>query len=128
KPGATVRIGLGPNGVTICTERLMRGCVELAETRDVLLHTHVAEIPDEEIYCREHFGRRPIERLADLGWIGDRTWLAHAVHLNTADIAMLAAGGTGVAHCPSSNLRLASGSAPILPVHQAGLPVRLALA
>jgi 8-oxoguanine deaminase len=125
KRGAMVRIGLGPNGVTICTEGLMRGCVELAEARDVLLHTHVAEIPDEEVYCREHFGRRPIERLADLGWIGARTWLAHAVHLNAADIAMLARGGTGVAHCPSSNLRLASGIAPILAMLQAGVPVGL---
>lgn len=125
KPGSMVRIGLGPNGVTVCTERLMRGCVELAAKRDVTLHTHVAEIPDEEAYCREHFGVRPIERLAELGWIGDRTWLAHAVHLNAADIAMLADGGTGVAHCPSSNMRLASGAAPALEILDAGIPIGL---
>jgi 8-oxoguanine deaminase len=124
-PGAMVRIGLGPNGVTVCTERLMRGCVELAASRNVTLHTHVAEIPDEEAYCREHFRRRPIERLADLGWIGDRTWLAHAVHLNAADIEMLAAARTGVAHCPSSNMRLASGTAPILEMIASGVPVGL---
>ena len=125
KPGAMVRIGLGPNGVTVCTEELMRGCVELAADRDVTLHTHVAEIPDEAVYCHDHFGRRPIERLADLGWVGDRTWLAHAVHLDGADIAMLAAAGTGVAHCPSSNMRLASGTAPVHEMLDAGMPVGL---
>jgi cytosine/adenosine deaminase-related metal-dependent hydrolase len=124
-PGAMTRVGLGPNGVTVCTERLMRGCVDLAEQRDVVLHTHVAEIPDEEAYCREHFGRRPIERLDELGWVRPRVWFAHAVYLNDADIAMLAAGGAGVAHCPSSNMRLASGAAPILDMLEAGVRVGL---
>ncbi|HEY3524422.1 MAG TPA: amidohydrolase family protein [Candidatus Limnocylindrales bacterium] len=124
-PGSMVRIGLGPNGVTVCTEALMRGCVELADARNVTLHTHVAEIPDEAAYTAEHFGMRPIERLAEYGWIGDRTWLAHAVHLNGDDIAMLAAGGTAVAHCPSSNMRLASGAAPVLDMLEAGVIVGL---
>jgi 8-oxoguanine deaminase len=123
--GAMVRIGLGPNGVTVCTEELMRGCVELAAARDVTLHTHVAEIPDEAAYCEAHFGMRPIERLAELGWIGDRTWLAHAVHLNADDIAILGQAGTGVAHCPTSNMRLASGAAPVLDMLEQAVPVGL---
>jgi 8-oxoguanine deaminase len=123
--GAMVRIGLGPNGVTVCTEALMRGCVEMAAARDVTLHTHVAEIPDEALYCEAHFGMRPIQRLDELGWIGDRTWLAHAVHLNDDDIAMLGDARTGVAHCPSSNMRLASGAAPVLDMIERGVPVGL---
>jgi 8-oxoguanine deaminase len=124
-PGSMVRIGLGPNGVTVCTERLMRGCVELADARDVGLHTHIAEIPDEAAFCQANFGVRPVQRLAELGWIGKRTWLAHAVHLNADDIRMLAAGGTAVAHCPSSNMRLASGSAPVLDMLEQGVAVGL---
>lgn len=124
-PGSMVRIGLGPNGVTVCTEALMRGCVELAEKHDLTLHTHVAEIPDEAAYTAEHFGMRPIERLAEYGWIGDRTWLAHAVYLNGSDIATCAAGGTAVAHCPSSNMRLASGAAPVMDMLDAGMIVAL---
>jgi cytosine/adenosine deaminase-related metal-dependent hydrolase len=124
-PGSMVRIGLGPNGVTVCTETLMRGCVELAERRDVTLHTHVAEIPDEGRTTAEQWRMRPIERLAEYGWIGDRTWLAHAVHLDDADLAMLAAAGTAVAHCPSSNMRLASGAAPVHDMLEAGVIVGL---
>jgi cytosine/adenosine deaminase-related metal-dependent hydrolase len=124
-PGAMVRIGLGPNGVTVCTEQLMRGCVELAEKHDVTLHTHVAEIPDEAAYCREHFGMRPIERLAELGWISDRAWLAHAVHLDDHDIEMLGTAGTAVAHCPTSNMRLGSGIAPIMSMLAGSVPVGL---
>lgn len=124
-PGAMVRIGLGPNGVTVCTERLMRGCVELATRLELTLHTHVAEIPDEEAYCREHFGQRPIERLAELGWIDKRTWLAHAVHLDHGDIEMIAKAGSAIAHCPSSNMRLASGAAPIMEMLDRGVDVGL---
>jgi 8-oxoguanine deaminase len=123
--GSMVRIGLGPNGVTVCTETLMRGCVELARTKGVTLHTHVAEIPEEAEYCAEHFGMRPIERLADLGWVSSPVWMAHAVHLNDADIAMMAAGGAAVAHCPSSNMRLGSGAPPVLEMLEGGMDVGL---
>ncbi|MEA2623090.1 MAG: 8-oxoguanine deaminase [Chloroflexota bacterium] len=123
--GAMVRIGLGPNGVTVCTEELMRGCVELAETHGVTLHTHVAEIPEEAEYCAEHFSMRPIERLAELGWVSPPVWMAHAVHLNDADIAMMAAGGAAVAHCPSSNMRLGSGAPPVMEMLDGGMDVGL---
>jgi cytosine/adenosine deaminase-related metal-dependent hydrolase len=123
--GAMVRIGLGPNGVTVCTEALMRGCVELAQTHGVTLHTHVAEIPEEAEYCAAHFGMRPIERLAELGWVSAPVWMAHAVHLNDADIAMMAAAGAAVAHCPSSNMRLGSGAPPVMEMLDAGMDVGL---
>jgi cytosine/adenosine deaminase-related metal-dependent hydrolase len=123
--GAMVRIGLGPNGVTVCTEELMRGCVELARTQGVTLHTHVAEIPEEAEYCAEHFGMRPIERLAELGWVSAPVWMAHAVHLNDADIRMMAAGGAAVAHCPSSNMRLGSGAPPVMEMLDGGMDVGL---
>jgi 8-oxoguanine deaminase len=124
-PGAMCRVTLGPNGLTVCTEELMRACVELAKAPGVTLHTHVAEIPNEQAYCAEHYGQTAIERLADLGWVTDNTWLAHAVHLDSHEIALLAAAGTGVAHCPVSNMRLASGAAPILDMIEAGVPVGL---
>ncbi len=124
-PGAMVRIGLGPNGVTVCTERLMRGCVELAAKRGVTLHTHAAEIPQEGEASMAQWGRRPIERLADLGWIAENVWLAHVVHVDDGDIELLARGGTGVAHCPVSNMRLASGAAPTLRMLERGVAVGL---
>ncbi len=124
-PGAMVRIGLGPNGVTVCTERLMRGCVDLAAKRGVILHTHAAEIPQEGEATKAQWGRRPIERLADLGWIAENVWLVHVVHVNDGDIDLLARGGTGVAHCPVSNMRLASGAAPALKMLERGVAVGL---
>jgi cytosine/adenosine deaminase-related metal-dependent hydrolase len=124
-PGAMCRVTLGPNGLTVCTERLMRACVELATTPGVGLHTHVAEIPNEQAYCAEQYGQTAIERLADLGWVTDNAWLAHAVHLDEREIALLGTAGTGVAHCPVSNMRLASGAAPILDMIEAGVPVGL---
>ena len=123
--GSMVRIGLGPNGVTVSTPELMRGCVELSDKYGVTLHTHVAEIPEEAEYCAEHFGMRPIERLAELGWVSAMVWMAHAVHLNGADIAMMAAAGAAVAHCPSSNMRLASGAAPVMEMLEGGMTVGL---
>jgi cytosine/adenosine deaminase-related metal-dependent hydrolase len=124
-PGAMVRVGLGPNGVTVCTERLMRGCVDLARTRGVTLHTHAAEIPQEAEACLALYGQRPIERLADLGWVADNVWMAHVVHVDSRDIELLASGGTGVAHCPVSNMRLASGASPVLEMLESGVAVGL---
>jgi cytosine/adenosine deaminase-related metal-dependent hydrolase len=120
-----VRIGLGPNGVTVCTERLMRACVDLAAKSNVTLHTHAAEITQEGQATQAQWGRRPIERLADLGWIADNVWLAHVVHVNESDIDLLARAGTGVAHCPISNMRLASGAAPVLTMLERGVAVGL---
>src|SRR5207245_7551914 len=91
----------------------------------VRLHTHIAETREEEEFCRQSFGRRPIELLDDLGFLGPDVWLAHCVHLDAGDIQRIAATGTGVAWCPTSNLRLASGIAPARALLAAGATVGL---
>ena len=122
-PGAMVRVGLAPNSMTIASERLMRESMELAKARGVTRHTHVAEVVEEEAYCLERYGRRPLQRLADLGWVDRDVWLAHVVHVNDEEIEMLARSGAGVAHCPVSNMRLASGAAPVLDMLERGVDV-----
>ena len=86
----------------------------------VRLHTHLAETKDEELFCLERFGRLPAAYAEDLQWAGDDVWHAHCVHLDTAEIGRFAATGTGVAHCPTSNMRLGSGIAPIRAMRDAG--------
>lgn len=124
-PGSMVRVALAPCSVTICSERLMIESGELARRLGVTRHTHVAEVREEVEHCAEVYGRRPVERLEDLGWLGDDVWLAHVVHANASDISLLAASGTGVSHCPSSNMRLGSGAAPVLEMGDAGVAVGL---
>ncbi len=89
------------------------------------LHTHMAETIEEEAFCLERFGVRPVEYLEQLGWLGDDVWLAHCVHLDEREIARFGETGTGVAHCPSSNARLGAGIAPVVPLVRAGAPVGL---
>jgi cytosine/adenosine deaminase-related metal-dependent hydrolase len=91
----------------------MREAAELARSYAVRLHTHLAETKDEERFCLERFGRRPVGFAEDLGWVGQDVWYAHGVHINASEVERLAATHTGVAHCPSSNMRLASGIAPV---------------
>ena len=98
---------------------------ELARARGVRLHTHMAETVEEEAYCLELYGMRPVEYLEDTGWLGDDVWLAHCVHLNDAEVARFGETGTGVAHCPSSNARLGAGIAPVAGLLRAGSPVGL---
>jgi cytosine/adenosine deaminase-related metal-dependent hydrolase len=93
--------------------RLMRDSAELARRRGLQLHTHLAETPEEEAYCLELYGCRPVEYLEQLGWLADDVWCAHCVHLDATDVARFGATGTGVAHCPTSNLRLGAGVAPV---------------
>jgi cytosine/adenosine deaminase-related metal-dependent hydrolase len=111
-PGSMLRIAVAPCSPFSVTDRLMREATELARRLNVRLHTHIAETLDEEEYCLEKFGRRPVELLEDLGWLGPDVWLAHCVHLNEKDIRRIAGTRTGVAWCPTSNLRVASGIAP----------------
>jgi cytosine/adenosine deaminase-related metal-dependent hydrolase len=107
------------------TGELMRESAELARRLGVRLHTHLAETADEDQFCQENFGCRPVDYVESLGWLGDDVWLAHGVHLNDSDIDKVAATGTGVAHCPSSNGRLGSGIAPVTELLAAGAPVGL---
>ena len=123
--GAMLRVGLAPCSPFSVSPRLMRETAELAERHDVRLHTHLAETLDEEAYCLRRFRRRPVQFLADAGWLSDRTWIAHGVHFNAAEIRRLGRGRIGVAHCPTSNMRLGSGIAPVHALARAGCPVGL---
>ena len=112
-PLAMTRISLAPCSPFSVTDRLMRETARLARQWSVSCHTHLAETLDEEHYCLKEYGCRPMEYLERLGWLGPDIWLAHCVHLNDREVARLGETSTGVAHCPTSNLRLGSGIAPI---------------
>ncbi len=124
-PGAMVRIGIAPCSPFSASDPLMRESAALARHLGVRLHTHIAETADEEAFCLERFGCRPVELLERQGFLGADVWLAHAVHLSDGDIATLAATGTAVAHCPTSNLRLGSGIARVRELVDGGVPVGL---
>lgn len=125
-PGSMLRIGVAPCSPFSVTERLMRESADLARRLRVRLHTHAAETLDEEAYCQQTFGRRPVELLDEFGWLGPDVWLAHCVHLNDHDIQRIARSGTGVAWCPTSNLRTGSGIAPVRALLDTGAQVGLA--
>jgi len=124
-PGSMLRIALAPCSPFSVTRGLMAETAELARRRGVRLHTHLAETKDEEEFCLEQYGVRPVEYLEDLGWLGDDVWLAHCVHLNGGEVERFGETGTGVAHCPSSNARLGAGIAPVAALVRAGCPVGL---
>jgi cytosine/adenosine deaminase-related metal-dependent hydrolase len=124
-PHAMVQLALAPCSPFSVTPDLMRRTAELAACLDVRLHTHLAEDLDEDDFCLERFGCRPLEYFEDVGWGSDRTWVAHCVHPNQAEIQRLAAWGTGVAHCPSSNMILGVGMCPVHEMVGAGVPVGL---
>jgi len=124
-PGAMTRVVVAPCSPFSVTPEIMRESAALARQYGVHLHTHVAETLDEEQFCIETFGRRPVELMEDLEWVGNDVWYAHGVFVSDDEIARLSASGTGVAHCPSSNMRLASGIAPVRRYLAAG--VRLGL-
>lgn len=120
-----VRIVVAPCSPFSVTPDLMRESAALARSYGVRLHTHLAETLDEQKFCLEQFGRRPAEYAEDLDWLGDDVWHAHAVHINSQEIDLFAHTGTGVCHCPSSNMRLASGIAPVKAYRKAGVKVSL---
>jgi cytosine/adenosine deaminase-related metal-dependent hydrolase len=107
------------------TGRLMEESAELARRRGLQLHTHLAETAEEEAYCRELYGCRPVDYLERLGWLDGDVWCAHCVHLSDEDVQRFGETGTGVAHCPSSNLRLGAGVAPVRPLLDARVRVGL---
>ena len=123
--GAKIQIGLAPCSPFSVTQTIMRDSAQLAEQHDVRLHTHLAETIDEEDFCLEMFGLRTVDYLESVGWLSGRTWLGHGIHFNDEEIARLGAAGTAVAHCPSSNMRLASGIARAVELEDAGVPVGL---
>ena len=124
-PGAMVRIALAPCSPFTVTEQLMVRSAELADRLDVRLHTHFAENDEDDDFSIATFGCRPMEYLERTGWCTDRTWVAHCVMPNHDEVQRLGAAGIGVAHCPNSNLILASGIAPIVDLRAAGVHVGL---
>jgi len=124
-PGAWTQIAVAPSSPFSVTKRLMFESAELARRLGLRLHTHLAETVGEEEYCRGIFGCRPIEYLEQVGWLADDVWCAHCVHLGADDAAALGRARTGVAHCPTSNLRLGAGVAPVRALLDAGAPVGL---
>ncbi len=123
--GAMSRVALAPCSPFSVSESLMRASAELAQKHDVRLHTHLAETHDETAFCIRMFGLRPLDYLEKVGWLSDRVWLAHGIHFNDDEIRRLGAAGTGIGHCPSSNMLLASGLCPTLDLERAGSPVGL---
>ena len=123
--GSMLRIALAPCSPFSVTNELMTATAEMAERLDVRLHTHIAETLDEDDYCLQARGMRPLELFESVGWAGDRAWIAHCVHPSPAEVKQLGAWQTGVAHCPSSNMALASGLAPVREMREAGVPVGL---
>jgi cytosine/adenosine deaminase-related metal-dependent hydrolase len=124
-PGARVQIAVAPCSPFSVTKRLMTESAALARRLGLTLHTHLAETVEEEAYCMELYGATPVEYLTDLGWLGEDVWCAHCVHLSADDTADIAASRTGVAHCPTSNLRLGAGVAPVREYLDAGVRVGL---
>ena len=123
--GAMTRIALAPCSPFSVSEELMRATADLAQELDVRLHTHLAETHDETDFCIKMFGVRPVDYLERVGWLNHRTWLAHGIHFNDEEIARLGKANVGIAHCPSSNMLLASGQCPTIALQEAGCPVGL---
>jgi 8-oxoguanine deaminase len=124
-PGSMRQIVLAPCSPFSVTPELMRESAALAREHGVRLHTHLAETLDEQRYTLDTVGRRPVDYLDSLGWVAEDVWFAHAVHVEPAEIALFADRGAGVCHCPTSNMRLASGIAPVQDYRAAGVPVGL---
>ena len=125
KPGAMVRIVLAPCSPFSVTSELMRQSAILARQYGVQLHTHLSETQDEDEFCVQKFGLKPVAYMESLDWVGPDVWFAHAVHINSEEIKVFAHHGCGVAHCPSSNMRLASGIAPLMEYIHAEVKVGL---
>jgi 8-oxoguanine deaminase len=123
--GAQIQIALAPCSPFSVTTEIMAESAALADRHDVRLHTHLAETLDEEDFCLKRFGLRTVDYLDSVGWLGPRTWLAHGIHFNSEEITRLGQAGTGICHCPSSNMRLASGICPTLDLLAAGAPIGL---
>ena len=123
--GSMTQVVVAPCSPFSVTTDIMRDSAALARSIGVTMHTHLAETMDEEEFCIETYGRRPIELMEDLNWMGDDVWFAHSIFINDDEIGRMAAARTGVAHCPSSNMRLASGIAPVRKYLEAGVPTGL---
>lgn len=123
--GSMIQIALAPCSPFSVSTELMQQSARLAERYRVRLHTHLAETLDEEAFCLKRFGLRTVDYLQSVGWLNDRTWLAHGIHFNDAEIRQLGQAGVGIGHCPNSNMMLSSGICRTLELEAAGCPVGL---
>ena len=121
--GSYRQIALAPCSPFSTTAEVMQESAQLAANRDVILHTHLGETQDEKRFCIREFGCRPLEYLEEMGWLNDRTWLAHGIHFNRDEIQQLGSAGVGVSHCPGSNMLLASGICPALELEESGVKI-----
>jgi len=123
--GALIQVALAPCSPFSVTRDLMKGCADLANKCGCRLHTHLAETHDEDEYCQKLFGLRPLDYLEDVGWLNDKTWLAHGIHFKDDEISRLGKAGVAVCHCPTSNMMLSSGHCRTHDLEAAGSPVGL---
>ncbi len=126
-PDSMRKVALAPCSPFSVSEGLMRRSAELARKHDVRLHTHLAETSDEEAYCVQMYGRRPLRLMEDCGFVGPDVWFAHGIFFNDEELDLLAKTKTGIAHCPSSNMRLGSGICRVREMIDRGIPVGLAV-
>ena len=126
-PDSMRKVALAPCSPFSVSEELMRRSAELARKHGVRLHTHLAETSDEDDYCVQMYGRRPVRLMEDCGFVGPDVWFAHGIFFNDEELELLAKTKTGVAHCPSSNMRLGSGICRVREMIDRGIPVGLAV-
>ncbi len=122
---AMVQVALAPCSPFSVTTALMRSTADLAAKLNVRMHTHLAETEDENKFCQELYGCRPLDYLEDCGWLNARTWLAHGIHFNAEEMPRLAKGGVSISHCACSNQTLASGCCPVCDMEKAGVKIGL---
>ena len=127
QPGAMCQIALAPCSPFSVTPDLLVETAKLAERYDLRLHTHLAETEDENAFCEQTFGMRPLAHMEECGWVSERVWFAHGIHFDQAEVELLGRAGCGVSHCPSSNMFLASGLCPVPRLLEAGVDVSLAV-
>jgi cytosine/adenosine deaminase-related metal-dependent hydrolase len=127
EPFSMTRVAISPCSPFSVSRELLEETVRLAREKGVLCHTHVAETRDEEEYCRQVYGMRPLELMEEVGWMGEDVSFAHCIHFTDRELDRLAGAGTAVAHCPTSNMRLGSGVAPVPRMMDRGITVGLAV-
>ncbi|MBS3787085.1 8-oxoguanine deaminase [Candidatus Bipolaricaulota bacterium] len=124
---AMTKVALAPCSPFSVTDEIMRKTAEMAEEEELALHTHLAETEDETEFCMDEVGMRPVDYMEELGWLKDRVWFAHVVHVNESEIESLSSARVGMSHCPSSNMRLGSGIAPVVKMKDTDIDVSMAV-
>jgi len=124
---AMTQVALAPCSPFSVTDEIMEKTAEIGREEDLALHTHLAETEDETQFCLDEVGLRPVDYMEELGWLDERVWFAHVVHVNEEEIEKLSEAGVGMSHCPSSNMRLGSGIAPVVDMKETDIDVSMAV-